>query len=516
MTQSAPRIVESNPFFSEPLKFFRVLLLIALGMRLLYAALLQLAPDEAFYWVWSRHLALGYFDHPPMIAYLMWLGTHALGSNEVGVRLLAVVMALGAMVIIVWLAGRVLREPRATAWVAIVWLTSPLLAGMGTIFTPDTPAVFFSVCGLVFAVLVAERVDRVDARSRWWLWVAFGLFAGLALLSKYPAVLLPAGVCFAFLFSREGIREFKRPWIYLSGILAVLVFSPVILWNATHHWASFLFQLHHGTAADEETPKALTLLGRAGLFGKDLGNYAGGQAIVWTPILFAVSLIVLARCWSRYRRLSQVDRVLLWTGTLPLVLFGIACVKSHHTEVNWPAFSYFPLSILMARWLAETWSEARSDWARIAWQVALTFTVVMHVAFIPAVTNKLQQTRLPLPHVMTDFTEWRQRGPILQRQASETNSFVVTNRHQDAGEAAFYMPGQPQVWCVSVGSRPTAFDYFDEQPDFAKIPRVLWLGGHVNLFEQQYGYAEAQRMTVTFPGRPRRGNMTTVLLVRPQ
>ena len=515
MDQTAPYVPRANPIAGEPLRFFRVLLLVALGVRLLYGAVVQLAPDEAFYWVWSRHLAAGYLDHPPMIAYLMWLGTHVLGSNELGVRLAAVVLSLGAMVVVVWLAGRVLREPRATAWVAIVWLTSPLPAILGTVFTPDTPAVFFSVCGLALAVVIAERVDREDARSRGWLWLGFGLFCGLALLSKYPAVLLPAGVCLAFLCSRRGVREFTRPWIYLSGILAVLIFSPVIAWNATHGWASFLFQLHHGTAADEASRGTLTALARGTLLLKDLGSYVGGQALAWTPILFALAVLVLARYWGDYRRLPQVDRVLLWTGTLPLVLFGAACVTSHHTEVNWPAFSYFPISILMAKWLAETWSEARAAWMRAGWQVALGFTVVLYVLFAPPVSRRLVQTRLRLPHLVTDLTDWRERGAILGRQASESNSFVVTNRHQEAGEAAFYMPGQPEVWCVGVGSRPTAFDYFDEQLDFAKIPRVLWLGGHVDLFEKQYGYVEVQRFTVTFPRMKRHGTMTTILLEHP-
>lgn len=514
MSQTGQGVRKVNPIASDALRFFRVLVLAAMGVRLLYAVVLQLAPDEAFYWVWSRHLAAGYLDHPPMIAYLMWMGTHTLGSNEMGVRLAAIVMALGAMVIVVWLAGRVLGETRATAWVAILWLTGPLLAVLGTIFTPDTPAVFFSLCALVFATLIAQRVDRserADAR----LWLLFGLFTGLGLLSKYTTVLLPAGVCLAFLFSRRGVPEFRRPWIYASGVLALAVFSPVIWWNSHHHWASFQFQLHHGTGADQATPNAMTAASRVALLLKDLCLYVGGQAVLWTPVLFGIALLVLAGNWSKYRRLSQVDRVLLWAGTLPLAFFALACVKSHHTEINWPAFAYFPISILIARWLANGWSEVKVGWLRAGCQIALGMTIVMHLLFIPAVTRRLQQTRLRLPHVMSDLTEWRQRGSILGRWAAENNCRIVTNRHEDAGEAAFYTPGQADVWCVSVGSRPTAFDYFDEPPNFAKIPRVLWLGGHVDLFERQFGYVEVQRLSVTFPAMRRHNVMTAEVLMHP-
>lgn len=512
MSQTGPAAREPNPITSEALRFFRVLALAMLGVRLLYAVLLQLAPDEAFYWVWSRHLALGYLDHPPMIAYLMWLGTHTLGSNEVGVRLAAIVMALGSMVIVVWLAGRVLGDARATAWMAILWLAGPLLAVLGTIFTPDTPAIFFSLCALVFAVLIAQRVDlseRPGAR----LWLLFGLFTGLALLCKYTTVLLPAGVCLAFLFSRRGAAEFRRPWIYLGGIVALLVFSPVIIWNHDNHWASFLFQLHHGTADSDAATHKSTLAAVIALPLKDLGIYLGGQALIWTPVLFGIAVLVLTRRWSTYRRMPQVDRVLLWSGTLPLVFFGAACLKSHHTEINWPAFAYFPISVLVIRWLADDWSPVKLGWLRLGCQIAFGMTIGLHLLFVPAVTRRLEQTRFRLPHVMTDLTEWRQRGQILGKWAAENDCLVVTNRHEDAGEAAFYMPGQPEVWCVGIGGRPTAFDYFGEL-DFTKIPRVLWVGGHVDLFEKQYGYVEALRLTVTFPAMKRRNIMTAEVLVR--
>lgn len=161
-TLTYPRTTEQP---GATLAFFRLLLPLFLAVRIAYAAKLLLVPDEAFYWLLSRHLAPGYLDHPPMIALVIWLGTHLAGSTELGVRIVGVLMAAGSMAIIVALAKYVLRDMRATRWVAAIWLTSPLLAGLGTISTPDTPATFFSVCALALAVLIADRDDQNSGRA---------------------------------------------------------------------------------------------------------------------------------------------------------------------------------------------------------------------------------------------------------------------------------------------------------------------------------------------------------------
>jgi 4-amino-4-deoxy-L-arabinose transferase-like glycosyltransferase len=514
------------------LNFFRVLLPVVLAVRLFYAAKVLLVPDEAFYWVLSRHLAAGYLDHPPMIAYLIWMGTHVVGSTELGVRLLGVLMSVGAMVIIVALAARILHETRATVWVAILWLTSPLLAALGAIFTPDTPAIFFSLCALAFLLLIVEQDDRSDGpkRSHAGLWLLFGLFCGLAMVSKYTAVLLPTSVALAMLFSRRGRAYYRRPWIYLAGIVSVVVFSPVIWWNATHQWVSFLFQLHHGTAAHGSSEGMSTAASLMRPF-KDLGTYVGGQAAIWTPVLFGIALVVLSHYWRRYLHpvlnrgrnsgderapLSQLEIVLLWAGTLPLVLFGVAALRSHHTEANWPGFAYFPISLLTARWLSQNWAGTRLKWAHLGVRVALIGLIGVYFVAYPTVTDRILRLPIHIPHAIEDLRGWRSYGVWLGNTSTWYDAPVITNRHQDSGEAAFYMPGQPEVWCVSIGTRPTAFDYFDEKPDFAKIPRVVWVGGNYNLFEKAYGYTEVVRQSaIIIPGRNLR-EYAAFVLTRPQ
>lgn len=477
---------------SDILRLLRILLAVALGVRLIYSAVVELAPDEAYYWVWSRHLALGYFDHPPMIAYLIWAGTWLLGDRELGVRVVMALMSVGTILAIMAVARRILKNDRATLWVALIWIASPLLTVLGILATPDTPLVFFSTAALVWIVLIANRDDdQEEARTGSpGLWLLFGLFSGLAIASKYTGVLLPAAVALAMLASPKGRAHYRRPWIYLSGILALAVFSPVIWWNERHGWASFLFQIKHGTINGEAHPAA-SLAAAVLRFFADMGTYFGGQLLIWTPILFVLVVLVLYHYWRHYRTLGQVDRVLLWTATVPLVFFLLAVIPSHHTEVNWPAFAYVPGSLLIGRWLSQGDSEARFGWVRGGVKVSLGFLVGMLVIFAPPVTARIVRLPFHVPHLVRDTIGWPQFARWMSNQAMQAgDALIVTNRHQDAGEAAFYMPGQHEVWSDGIGSRPNAFAYFEPQPPYGKIPVIFWVGGHHELFARKYGYVE--------------------------
>jgi len=472
---------------------------------------LELVPDEAIYWSWSRHLALGYFDHPPMIAYLMRLGTMALGPNELGVRLAAAALATGTAFVTILIARSVLKSTWLIGWVTFVWLTSPLLAGIGTLFTPDTPSLFFSAAALYVAIRIAVMSDAdpslaVSARAAR-PWIIFGVFAGLGLLSKYTAALLPTSVALAMLLAPAGRAHYRKPWIYLGGIISLLVFSPVIYWNYKHGWASFAYQFHHGTVGEMPQAGPTSAAGTVMRVGKDLSNYLGGQLAIYTPILFVIAILVQIRCWRRYSQLDLVDRLLLWTGSLPFVFFGLMFIKSHRGEANWPAFAYIPLSILTARWLAKKFDGPRRNWAIGGARLAAGMWIGLHVLIWPAVTEKIvgiaASRHKHVPHAITDLVGWREYGrAVALKWPGPEIYYPVANRAQDAAEASFYMPRQPEVWCDGIGYRPTAFDYFDAQPDFTKIRGVMWIGtsvANVKLFSEKYGYVEDSISSLYFP-----------------
>jgi len=506
-----------------------------LVLRLLTDMRFSLVPDEAVYWSWSRHLALGYFDHPPMIAWINWVFSHLIGSTELGVRLPVTLMALGTVAVIVTTARRIIPDVEGVEWVAIMWLVSPLLMGVATISTPDTPAIFFSTCALACAACIAHDDDQAPASfaSSARLWLLFGAFCGLALLSKYTTVLLPASVILWLLVSPTSRHHLREPWIYLAAIVAALIFSPDVWWNYRHHWASFLFQFHHGLADSPNEAPAPGMMHFILLACRNLLLYLAGQALIWTPVLFITGVVILVEKSPRLLQLENVDQLLLLSAGVPLAFFAAA--SAHKLgEINWPAFTYVPLSLLIGRWVCEKNRLTRRramegstvDYAspqtanrfarrhavKEGCKLALIFTIVMHVPFLPGVPQLLTLAHVPLPHSARDLLveDRHQYGRELALAAD--GALVVCNRHQDAAEAAFYMPGQPDVWCDGIGSRPTAFDYFDTKPDFSTIDRVLFLGGHVDLFMAKNNYSQDRLVTVT-PGPPRGSNLRTAFMV---
>lgn len=443
-------------------------------IRAYYASTRQLVADEAVYWSWSRHLSTGYLDHPPMVAYLIGLSTAMLGTSELGVRFFAVLLATLILLMLLKTTQLITQDSRAVLWSIILWLSSPLLAGFGLLMTPDTPVVFFSLAALM-CVVIALRTDAVASRRI--CWIGFGICCGLALTSKYTAVVLVASIGIALLTTGNGRRELRTIWPWMSLLIAAAIFWPVVYWNQTHHWASFAFQVNHGLSGDPRKAKHTSPFVLLSLFVLN-------ESLVWTPVLFILSVIVLVHYWKRYAAINDIDRLLLWASTFPLIFFAFAASRAK-SEANWPTFAYFPLGLLIIRWLADGWGNFQLACVRNSCIVAAVGLVVLHVPekiglMAPA------KYRQKIMAKLDELTGWRELGAQVEPLAG--SRLIVCEKHQDAAELAFYLPGRPDVWPVGDGrGRPFAFDYFDLKPEWAKAPAVLFVGYHYQAFAAKYG-----------------------------
>ncbi|MGO3933182.1 glycosyltransferase family 39 protein [Rhodopseudomonas pseudopalustris] len=206
------------------------------ALRLAIAAWLPLTFDEAYYWQWSKHLAGGYYDHPPMVAVVIWLGTLIAGDTELGVRLVSVLLGL-PMSWAVFRAAQLLFGGVRIACTATLLLNATLIAAAGTIIvTPDAPL-------LVASSFVLYALAQVLASGRGIWWLAVGAAVGVALLSKYTAMFFGPIILIWLLWVPKLRRWLTSPWPYLGGLLALALFSPVLWWNAEHDFVSFAKQL---------------------------------------------------------------------------------------------------------------------------------------------------------------------------------------------------------------------------------------------------------------------------------
>ena len=256
----------------------------------------------------------------------------------------------------------------------------------------------------------------------------------------------------------------------------------------THEWASFKFQLHHGLDANGSDGRAKAGAWAAHHFAS-LGEYLGGQIGIFTPVFFIFGIIVLALHWRAYRRLSLTQRILVWSATLPLAFFGWTAFKSGSPgEANWPAFAYFPLTLLLIADVAREWKPADVRLLKIGCAIALIIAIPLHA---PDLLYRVLKEHFP--RKLNDFYGWREMGRSVGANRGE--ALVIAGTHQDAAELSFYMPGQPDVWVYPIAgrdgkpvSRPTAFDYFPDRPDLSKIDHVLFFYGDVADFRRNYRF----------------------------
>jgi 4-amino-4-deoxy-L-arabinose transferase-like glycosyltransferase len=338
---------------------------------------------------------------------------------------------------------------------------------MGLIITPDTPAYLFSALVILAAVSVFRSPENSKRRNFWW--VALGLSVGLALLSKYTAVLIGVAVAVGIISTAQGRRELRRPGIWLALIMSFVGFSPAIYWNASHQWASFRFQLSHGLAEGE---------------GSNFGNFLlfwPGQALVWTPVLMVVTLIALGHYWRRVRELDVVDRILLFSATLPLVFFWYSSSR-HHVELNWPAIAYLPATILLVRYLQKQPGGEFRKWTEIGVVVAACATVVLLVPEIWALTPAGWR----MPTQWGNLFAWRDQARDVDADAP-AGATVYCSTYETAAEISFYRSGREQAWLIDSG-RPSAYDYFDPPPpDLAKQSAVVYVRNGPHYISAQDG-----------------------------
>src|SRR6201995_3942421 len=211
-------------------------LMALVALRLLAAVWTPLTFDEAYYWMWSKHLAGGYYDHPPMAALGIRAGTLIAGDTELGVRLVSVLLAL-PMSFAVFRTAAILFGGRRVAATATILLNITLMAAVGTlIVTPDSPSLVASSFVLFFLAKVLETGQGA-------YWLAVGAAVGCALLSKYTSLFFGPAILIWVAVVPKQRRWLLSPWPYLGAIVAFAIFAPVIMWNAEHQWLSFLKQI---------------------------------------------------------------------------------------------------------------------------------------------------------------------------------------------------------------------------------------------------------------------------------
>jgi len=322
VTIASPDRSRTKPDSSAFRQWLAVAALIAAltALRVIYASRIDLRTDEAYYWTWSKESVLSFLDHPPMIAWFIRFGTAIFGDTNLGVRFAGIVAMLITQLLLADIVRRVTRDVRAVV-LAVLMPEAALYYGLLMAkVSPDVALIPFAVAMVWALIRLNESGD-----ARWWL--AAGVFAGLALLSKFTAVMLVPAVAAFMLVPGWRRRWLLSPYPWAAALIAVFLFLPVLIWNAGHDWASFRFQFVRATATHE-----LSL--------RTVGDFIGLQFGLVGFILLPVVLSGLAlTAWRGYRR---GDAVAILLSTAVVVPFAYFFWKSLTLRVGdtWPMFMW--------------------------------------------------------------------------------------------------------------------------------------------------------------------------------
>ncbi len=439
------------------------------AFRLVIGALVPLFPDETYYWDWSRTLAAGYFDHPPMIALFVRAGTALLGATPLGVRLFPI-LASGATALAIALTARRIEGDEAGRLAALVFTCVPIAAAGSVLATPDAPMLCFIAWTLYATIRALDTgPDAPDGARppshalRWW--ALAGLCIGLAMASKFTSVFVPAGIALACLLHPRLQNRFGEPGPYLAVVIASCVLAPVLYWNGTHDWVSFQFQLGHGLGA----PKG----GALGALNREL-ELIGGQIGLLSPIIFFFVARGIRRAFDPT---PSGLRLVLGTVVVTCIAFFLYSATRRSVEANWPVIAWIPAMVLVATEPPETRRGVRWLNGGLVFGALLSAVIYIHV-LTPILPLKPERDQVAKAFGWERVAQAvdRTRDFYLQRPSFGLGDFFIgAERYQDASELAYHLQGHPRVFSLNLQGRPNQYDLWKTFTDSAHVGASLLL-----------------------------------------
>ncbi len=397
-----------------------LLIVLTTLVRLAFGWGIGLGIDESYMVVAGRGpLQLGYFDHP-LVSWWMARLPAMLTGSEAAIVVRLPFIALFALS--TWLVAQLAPTPRAGLWAALAFNLAPVFGiSTGGWVLPDGPLI---------AALLGATLCLMHALSRqgWRWWLGAGACVGLAMSSKYTAVLWVAGALLFLLWHGPYRVWLRRPQPYVAGLLALLIFAPVIIWNAQNGWASIAFQGGRAAAASF----------------RPLGPFVtlGGEALFLSPWIWAGLMWVL---WRGLRDAQDIRaRLLCCLALPPIVLFALVSFWSRQVLFHWASPGYAMLFPLLGGWLADR------QWAPRA--ARLTVSLLLTALLLVVAVVRLDHLRIPGDPAL-QARDWFALRPALLA----TGLPVAATSWADTGKVGIGMGPDIAVFCLNPDAREFRF-----------------------------------------------------------
>lgn len=441
-------------------KKIAILIIASTLLRLLLAGSLELSADEVYYWTYALKLQWNYFDHPPMVAWLIRLTTgNLLLHNEIFVRLGAII----ASAVCTWLIFKTgtLINNLQTGWYTALFYTASLYASVnaGAFIIPDSPLMIFWLAG-IFLLIKILRLNAAATTHSTLLWCLFGITSGLCIMSKVHGVFIWLGVILYVLFiNREWL---KQKGIYLSAFITLIIISPIIIWNFQHNFITYTF---HSSRVNP-TGGGLHLFA----FYKALLQ----QVSINNPVSF---FLICSGTWLAFKgkltdKKAEVQLLLLCSLPLILVITSVALFRE--TFPHWSAPAYTCLLLLPAIKMASaTKNNTRS--VPLIIKFALAYTCIVFVSEILVInhlpgtlsTNK-RGMQMGLNDLTLDMYGWKTAGvkfdslykSDIAQQIMPADAPVLVTNWYPAAHIEYYITNLTKQQVIGIGNLTDLHQYY--------------------------------------------------------
>lgn len=388
-----------------------LIIISSLIIRFLCTSYNEMLVEEAYYWNFSQHMDFSYLDHPPMVAFLIKLSTLVFGESEFGIRL-STLICWGFTCFFSFRLTKLVNQEAAIYTILLLSIL-PFFFLQSLMITPDSPL-------LICWAAMLYYLYRALILNESFCWYAAGMWLGLGMLSKYTIILLVPTTFFYLCAIPKAYRWFYRKEIYLSALIALLIFTPVLYWNATHDWVSFIFQ---GTRRLKSVSHF------------HLHQFIGLLVLFLLPIGI-VGLWKLCSHKTSSVLENKVARFFQLYFLIPLIVFALFSFN-HNVKFNWIG----PTLLAIVPWLANLCvqnNKTLHNWFLTAVILLISYISVMFVVKLDT-TEKIQQT------FFKKFTDWNKLttdfynlAQAIEEETHKKPVFVTLDNYPIASELSFY------------------------------------------------------------------------------
>ena len=429
------------------------LLVVVLAVRMFIAVVPPLSGDEATFWEWTRHLAAGYYAHPPMTAWVVWITTKAFGLSVFSIRLVAGLTHVGTMVFVYLIAYEFFRNKSYAYLATLLFALLPISFVLGSMTTTDA---MLLVCFTAATYYFKKAI--VDEQPNYWYFVAIA--CGGMLLTKFMAGLFFPGIFFFLLVHKRYRHVFLTKEPYIAALIASVMFSPFLYWNYKNDWLTFQFNFfvrHQNEGFNPLKPLIFVF----------------GQAVAASPVVFGMIIMAMISLGiSIYRKKmnritdqKEQDTILLLSYIIffPLLYFGFT---STGVEIapHWLATIY-PLGVILVFAIFKEWFGELTD--NMLWRSKYVWANMVPAALISLVMAVLVLFPKILPDRMlyiekvngtgslvSHFYGWEEIGEHIDKLIPEWKDrpegfFLTAEDYSLASMLAFYTPSHPSFYLMN-------------------------------------------------------------------